>query len=229
MDEFSGTSLHEIQATGAFQRFRATAVGRGASVISRSLANAPSWLASATSRDPEPHEAPTELREKTEVPAVGEDSSEVLDRGEAYGGVDIGGIRPGEKTGLHGDKEGERVQEAGLPPGLRAALREALAALWETGDENASERSSGRGSFPESSDETKQRGRSPRGLTVSELSAVVYAKKDAPFARWDTPALGGKGNRRFEYHGDDLRDILMELEAEEVRYRHGNRGTGSRD
>lgn len=228
VDEHTGPSLHQVQATGAFQRYRAVAAGGGgAAANSRLAGNSPRTTTRATTEEETPvsRQAGETL---SGVPgARGDGVTTTTDalRTNKKAGVDDTDVPSEERTrddGSAADGESGRQQQRRrrLAPEHHVALKHALSALWEDLDDNGGvggEERAGEDAAPAAVASGDGRPGSTRGgLKASELSATVYGvKPGSPVGGSEEDELDGGGCQALECLMEDFEAVLVELEGEE--------------
>lgn len=200
MDGHTGASLFQVQATGAFQRYRATAVGGDGGTVRARLANPPAWVGGEKqSASPEGEgkgvddqrgrdvSENTEAREKFSSDASLLQKANGGERGVHDGWSFEGkgdensdnsrGIFQGDGTTAdRSDPDGwkrrrEQQRWPRLAPKQRQALKRALAALWNSENDRGGQSSDA----PDGGEAILVRG----GLKASELSATIYGTTEA--------------------------------------------------
>lgn len=244
VDDHAGASLHQIQATGAFQRYRSVAAGGGGAPANTQLA---ANMPPRRQRSPAGGSSKSSAIMREDVPQA-EDEAGIPGRGKgddtSGGGGDVetrakdsnarGRRTPGSGTAAEMENQEEERQRGRrrLDPGHRAVLKRALSALLE-GDPESRRSSTGDGSSGDSDASLQKRsledrgGRAFGGLRASELSATVYGV-DA----WSSSLFSGERGRGVSCEADpeinvqegrhaiqcsteDLEELLLELEREE--------------
>ncbi|CAM9889103.1 unnamed protein product [Ectocarpus sp. 12 AP-2014] len=220
VDDHAGASLHRVQATGAFQRYRAFAAGGGGAAATARLAAAAEKAAEAreeqdddddglrqASDDAVPGYPPVETRQGVPVDATttsadGASSGEDGGRGDAEDSATPAGGGSGSGGGGGGDggsAEGEKSHggEAATRGGLRAA--ELTAAVYRIQRQASVE-------------SPKEEGGGGESLGDPVGDAVLG---------------GGEGEGAWEQGvgcaREELESILLELEAEDETTSRGNR------
>lgn len=203
VDEHGSASLHQVQATGAFQRYRAVAAGGGGTEATARLASA------------DPIDG---------APSVGGRAATGADdvvEGEAGAVADGDGRR-------HGRHRRPLLPEhrAALKRAVSALWEPSSGGGGSGGGGGGGSDEGGRGRDDE---EDRERERTRGGLTASELSAAVYGvqQRDASWHERGDPAGAGDSDLDPEEEGgqawdhgvgcsrEDFEEILLELEAEE--------------
>lgn len=247
VDEHAGASLHRIQATGAFQRYRAVAVGGSEAAANAQLANPPAWV---------------DLHEKQGFPGEGCDRTD-NQQADGAAGAAVGEEMGGRNMSVEGDCSDDNssgcdgdggssstgpdpardnrgtVDEHRLPdqrprrrrsggklmPGHRTALKQALAALWETTEEDPPQ-SAYEGNRPSAAAATDAE-LIHGGLKASELSVTMYGTQRASEGEDDgggdrngisvwSGEEGNEGCQWMKCSTEDCEDILLELERDEM-------------
>ena len=233
VDDHSGASLHQVQATGAFNRFRAVAAGGDGQTVTSRLAKSVQTLpVKSTLPENEPFPV-TKTGEEGEGGGGGRGGRErrslspeirsVLKRALSALWEDEDGGGGGD--GFDDDGKGKGNGEGGMKS----------AGKWE-------------GDSTKGSDDGERRSRRHTGgMTAFELSATVYGARDSlPLPRRHNggKAEGGEGGdgsdvvfpawgeadwkKGFACSDGDLEAVLLELEGEELEARKRAKGTGER-
>ncbi|CAB1106992.1 unnamed protein product [Ectocarpus sp. CCAP 1310/34] len=265
VDDHAGASLHRVQATGAFQRYRAFAAGGGGAAATARLAAAADKVADArevqdddddglrqASDDAVPGYLSGETRQGVPVDATttsadGASSGEDGGRGDAEDSATVAAAAAGvdaattEAGGRAGGREGQG--RGTLAPEHRAALKRAVAALWEpAGGGGGGGGGDGDGGSAGGEERHGREAATRGGLRAAELTATVYgiqrqASVESPKEErgggeslgdpvGDAGLGGGEGEGAWEQgvgcSREEMESILLELEAEDETTSRGN-------